>query len=176
MYINQCTSTGVFSKYTRCGILKNMLQYTTTGVFSNLKIHPLGYKKTKQLVYHNGCIFRIVMKLLFLRVSATVTSQMRHFPKELLFLRVYATVVSQMSPFCEEKRLHIPFLLCIFLYKLPRVTTGYHRLNTGYHGLPQVTNGYQRLPLSAQLSTRFLMLSNLTNHYIKLSKGDLQCK
>ena len=87
---------GVFSKYTRCGILKNMLQYTTTGVFSNLKIHPLGYKKTKQLVYHNGCIFRIVMKVLFLRVSATVTSQMRHFPKELLFLRVYATVASQM--------------------------------------------------------------------------------
>ena len=96
MYIFQYTSTGVFSKYTRCGILKNMLQYTTTGVFSNLKIHPLGYKKTKQLVYHNGCIFRIVMKVLFLRVSATVTSQMRHFPKELLFLRVYATVASQM--------------------------------------------------------------------------------
>ena len=96
MYIFQYTSTGVFSKYTRCGILKNMLQYTTTGVFSNLKIHPLWYKKTKQLVYHNGCIFRIVMKLLFLRVSATVTSQMRHFPKELLFLRVYATVASQM--------------------------------------------------------------------------------
>ena len=140
-----------------------MLQYTTTGVFSNLKIHPLGYKKTKQLVYHNGCIFRIVMKVLFLRVSATVTSQMRHFPKELLFLRVYATVVSQMSPFCEEKRLHIPFLLCIFFVQTPK----------GYYRLPRVTTGYHRLPLSAQLSTRFLMLSNLTNHYIKLSKGDL---
>ena len=30
--------------------------------------------------------------------------------------------------------------------------------------------------LSAQLSTRFLMLPNLTNHYIKLSDGDLQCE
>ena len=140
-----------------------MLQCTSTGVFSNLKIHPLWYKKTKQLVYHNGCIFRIVMKLLFLRVSATVTSQMRHFPKELLFLRVYATVVSQMSPFCEEKRLHIPFLLCIFFAQTPK----------GYYRLPRVTTGYHRLQLSAQLSTRFLMLSNLTNHYIKLSKGDL---
>ena len=30
--------------------------------------------------------------------------------------------------------------------------------------------------LSAQLSARFLMLPNLTNHYIKLSDGDLQCE
>ena len=120
-----------------------MLQYTTTGVFSNLKIHPLWYKKTKQLVYHNGCIFRIVMKVLFLRVSATVTSQMRHFPKELLFLRVYATVVSQMSPFCEEKRLHIPFLLCIFFVQTPK---SYYRLPQVKHRLPWVTIGYQWLP------------------------------
>ena len=48
-------------------------------------------------------------------------------------------MASQMSPFCEEKRLHIPFLLCIFFYKLPRVTTG-------YHGLPRVTTGYRYLP------------------------------
>ena len=109
MYIFQYTSMGVFSKYTRCGILKNMLQYTTTGVFSNLKIHPLGYKKTKQLVYHNGCIFRIVMKVLFLRVSATVTSQMRHFPKELLFLRVYATVASQMRHFPSNSQAQVTY-------------------------------------------------------------------
>ena len=30
--------------------------------------------------------------------------------------------------------------------------------------------------LSAQLSAWFLMLPNLTNHYIKLSDGDLQCE
>ena len=45
------------------------LFYTATGVFSNLKIHPLRCKKTKQLVHRNGCIFRIVMKLLFLLKS-----------------------------------------------------------------------------------------------------------
>ena len=30
--------------------------------------------------------------------------------------------------------------------------------------------------LSAKLSAQFLMLPNLTNHYIKLSDGDLQCE
>ena len=90
-------------------------------------------------------------------------------------------------------------------HRLPKVTTGYHRLaqvSTGYHRLFKKTqflfihicpvftqlsawlsarlsarlSALLSARLSAQLSTRFLMFPNLTNHYIKLSDGDLQCE
>merc|ERR1712016_383262 len=63
---------------------------------------------------------------------------------------------------------------------LPRVTAGYRglpRVTTGYHGLPRVTTGYPPgyppgyLPsYPPGYPTSYLMLPNLTNHYIKLSK------
>ena len=87
----------------------------------------------------------------------------------------------QNFPFYEKKGRHTPFfkkdatfyhshlfVVCIFFFLLKR------------HNFFSFTSAQLSAQLSTQLSTRLsawiLMLPNLTNHYIKLSDGDLQCE
>ena len=85
------------------------------------------------------------------------------------FKEIYFQQISQISVYfhCMD------ILCCIFQNMENILSNSFKKDSTFCHSHFKQT---QFLFIHARFSARFLMLPNLTNHYIKLSDGDLQCE